>query len=290
MSLQPRTTPESLSSIHPHDSGHRSRSPKCRSWSTGTQIPYHQENGPKVDIILVHGLQGATEKTWRARESTVFWPRDLIPYELRPGNGRIMTFGYNANVMQRNLDSSKINNLEGQNLLALSLSTATRDVGYSEGRMHRPSVVLDRKFDGRRDPVQRGHVEKHYQVLSHCWGQQEIAHRETIVTTKTHTCKDASYTGQDNAPRDSYNVNIRQFIGHHNRSMADSPNYSEIIGSPRYRRLLRVLGSLINPAVVLSYPMTVSAAALSWKFDHRKNGIFPSSSHRFRIQMNLTKK
>lgn len=63
--------------------------------------------------------------------------------------------------------------------------------------------------------MQKAHVEKHYQVLSYCWGQEEIAHREAIITTKTDTCKDASYTGQDNAPQDSYNVNIRQFIGHH---------------------------------------------------------------------------
>ncbi|KAI8660068.1 NB-ARC domain-containing protein [Fusarium keratoplasticum] len=49
-----------------------------------------------LDVILVHGLNGGSDTSWRHEESKTFWPRELLP-EVLP-RARIMTYGYNANL------------------------------------------------------------------------------------------------------------------------------------------------------------------------------------------------
>ncbi|KAE8396754.1 hypothetical protein BDV37DRAFT_267426, partial [Aspergillus pseudonomiae] len=51
---------------------------------------------PIVDIVLIHGLTGDRERTWRASSSTSPWPTRLLPAEIH--NARILTFGYDAYV------------------------------------------------------------------------------------------------------------------------------------------------------------------------------------------------
>ena len=48
----------------------------------------------KVDIILVHGLNGHPRQTWTAKNN-VFWPTDLLPKSVK---ARILVYGYNADV------------------------------------------------------------------------------------------------------------------------------------------------------------------------------------------------
>src|ERR1700743_344192 len=47
--------------------------------------------------MFVHGLTGNRETTWTHSNGT-FWPRDLLPQALP--TARIMTFGYDANVVR----------------------------------------------------------------------------------------------------------------------------------------------------------------------------------------------
>ncbi|KAF2200063.1 hypothetical protein GQ43DRAFT_441917 [Delitschia confertaspora ATCC 74209] len=49
-----------------------------------------------VDIVFVHGLTGNREKTWTHRNGT-FWPCALLSEDFP--NARIMTFGYDADVV-----------------------------------------------------------------------------------------------------------------------------------------------------------------------------------------------
>ncbi|ETS73458.1 hypothetical protein PFICI_14404 [Pestalotiopsis fici W106-1] len=54
----------------------------------------------KVDIVLVHGLNGEPQKTWTAKNG-VFWPTDLLPGSLRDAKANILVYGYNADVYSK---------------------------------------------------------------------------------------------------------------------------------------------------------------------------------------------
>ncbi|OJD34141.1 phosphorylase superfamily protein [Diplodia corticola] len=62
---------------------------------------------PVVDIVAVHGLGGHAAETWIYRSSSkpVFWLRDLLPQYM--ATARIMTFGYNSNIVSRSTASIK---------------------------------------------------------------------------------------------------------------------------------------------------------------------------------------
>ena len=53
-------------------------------------------NSKVIDIIFIHGLGGSAEETWSHPSSKVFWP-DLLHEDEKFANGRISTFGYDAN-------------------------------------------------------------------------------------------------------------------------------------------------------------------------------------------------
>lgn len=60
-----------------------------------TEVYTHPD--AKVDIVLVHGLNGHPQKTWTAKNGT-FWPTDLLPLTLKSAKARILVYGYNADV------------------------------------------------------------------------------------------------------------------------------------------------------------------------------------------------
>jgi len=50
-----------------------------------------------ADIVFVHGLRGHPTKTWT--KDNVCWPRDLLSKEAGLCHTRILTFGYDANIV-----------------------------------------------------------------------------------------------------------------------------------------------------------------------------------------------
>ncbi|KAI9743261.1 MAG: hypothetical protein M1818_003107 [Claussenomyces sp. TS43310] len=60
-----------------------------------TEVYAHPE--AKVDIVLVHGLNGHPRMTWTAKNG-VFWPTDLLPLTLKKAKARVLVYGYNADV------------------------------------------------------------------------------------------------------------------------------------------------------------------------------------------------
>jgi len=68
-----------------------------------------RDNGWRAKyVVFVHGLTGNRETTWTHKKTRTFWPLDLLPNDLP--NARILTFGYDADVI-RVLDAASSNSL-----------------------------------------------------------------------------------------------------------------------------------------------------------------------------------
>ncbi|KAJ8131152.1 hypothetical protein O1611_g2472 [Lasiodiplodia mahajangana] len=64
----------------------------------GLQVVYRPPQSRSVDVILVHGLGGASRRTWsKYGNPDLFWPAKFLPVESGIKEARILTFGYNSN-------------------------------------------------------------------------------------------------------------------------------------------------------------------------------------------------
>ncbi|KAK3695737.1 hypothetical protein B0T22DRAFT_456099 [Podospora appendiculata] len=75
--------------------------------TTFSPVLYDPANSPiDVDDCFVHGLEGDSIDTWTWSNgvSSCCWPRDLLPRYFP--NARIMTFGYNANILRNAVDGA----------------------------------------------------------------------------------------------------------------------------------------------------------------------------------------
>ncbi|KAJ5403872.1 alpha/beta-hydrolase [Penicillium cosmopolitanum] len=57
-----------------------------------------------VDICFVHGLTGDRENTWTADGQSIPWPQALLPSKL--DRARILTYGYDAYIVRKSVESS----------------------------------------------------------------------------------------------------------------------------------------------------------------------------------------
>ncbi|KAE9380746.1 hypothetical protein N431DRAFT_552847 [Stipitochalara longipes BDJ] len=91
--------------------------------SYGMEVLAVGEEPITVDIIFVHGLRGDRRKTWT--KGNVLWPESLL--KPRFPNARIMTWGYDADVMKfmDNTGQSSISNHADQLLQDLSMERMT---------------------------------------------------------------------------------------------------------------------------------------------------------------------
>ncbi|KAI0457259.1 hypothetical protein F5B21DRAFT_464875 [Xylaria acuta] len=64
----------------------------------GLKVVHRPSTRPRVDIIFVHGLGGASRRTWSKHgDPSLFWPGMFLPLEPDIKEARILTFGYNSN-------------------------------------------------------------------------------------------------------------------------------------------------------------------------------------------------
>ena len=63
----------------------------------GLHVVYQPSSPAPLDIIFVHGLGGASHKTWsKHQDPNLFWPQQWLPLESDLCSARILTYGYNA--------------------------------------------------------------------------------------------------------------------------------------------------------------------------------------------------
>ncbi|KAF4968083.1 hypothetical protein FSARC_4501 [Fusarium sarcochroum] len=108
-----------------------------------TAVYTHPE--AKVDIVLVHGLNGLPDKTWTAKNGT-FWPLDLLPTALKGAQANIMVYGYNADVYSKKNDRTASDNFIHQH--AQSLVTNLTLYRKSEGTFKNPIIWVCHSLGG----------------------------------------------------------------------------------------------------------------------------------------------
>ncbi|RFN46776.1 protein serac1 [Fusarium flagelliforme] len=108
-----------------------------------TSVYTHPE--AKVDIVLVHGLNGQPDTTWTANNN-VFWPLDLLPAALKDSHANIMVYGYNADVYSSCNDRTPSSNFIHQH--AQSLVTNLTFHRRSEGTFKNPIIWVCHSLGG----------------------------------------------------------------------------------------------------------------------------------------------
>ncbi|KAL3477561.1 Alpha/Beta hydrolase protein [Aspergillus californicus] len=113
----------------------------------GLTVIYESQQGPLVDIVFVHGLNGHPHRTWTSTTSNkagTFWPVDLLPEVLSQNRVRILTYGYNANVTSFTDGASKDRILNHSETLAAQLAANRRLKRCSE----RPIIFVCHSLGG----------------------------------------------------------------------------------------------------------------------------------------------
>ncbi|KAL9039347.1 MAG: hypothetical protein Q9180_002583, partial [Flavoplaca navasiana] len=78
----------------------RNRSPAARD-PLGLHVVHSPKENRKLDIVFVHGLGGTSRLSWsKNKDLSKFWPSKFLPLETEICHARILTFGYNANIVR----------------------------------------------------------------------------------------------------------------------------------------------------------------------------------------------
>ncbi|KAL6714385.1 hypothetical protein ACLMJK_007808 [Lecanora helva] len=88
--------------------------------SLGLSVLYAPKSEPVVDLIFVHGLGGASIKTWcKNHDRNLCWPKYWVPGDLGNDNVRVLTFGYNAEVLSKTKTKANISDFAKSLLAAM---------------------------------------------------------------------------------------------------------------------------------------------------------------------------
>ncbi|KAM0188812.1 hypothetical protein ACHAPA_006494 [Fusarium lateritium] len=127
-------------SLHPAQDLAATTTTKEAYFPDGIKI-WHSPTDARVDICFVHGLAGNRDKTWTGSASSEPWPAAFLPSELP--NARLMTFGYDAYTLRRQVAST--NRLEDH---ANSLLKDLSDVRWSTSSTTRRLIFVAHSFGG----------------------------------------------------------------------------------------------------------------------------------------------
>lgn len=101
---------------------------------------YNPPSPAPVDIIFLHGLGGASQKTWsKYQDPDLFWPQQWLPLEPGISTARILTFGYNASFRSDGPQNTNISDFAKDLLFGMKFGSdgSTEDLKIGEvSRMH----------------------------------------------------------------------------------------------------------------------------------------------------------
>ena len=135
--------------IGPHQLQHSRLTPRQGSINKHIQryefTAVYTHPDAKVDIILVHGLNGDPQRTWTGSNG-VFWPTDLLPESLKTEHANVLVYGYNADVYSSRNDRSASNNFIHHH--AQTLVTTLTHYRKSEGTLKNPIIWVVHSLGG----------------------------------------------------------------------------------------------------------------------------------------------
>ncbi|KAL8989698.1 MAG: hypothetical protein Q9177_001474 [Variospora cf. flavescens] len=124
--------------------GHSRKNSEANPGALGLNIIYTPECEYKVDIVFIHGLGGASRRTWSKNEDPrLFWPMKFLPFESDVRQTRILTFGYNANFRTSGNVSTSVLDFAKDLLF---------DLRYAKDEDNRDLNIGDAYMQGQNDP------------------------------------------------------------------------------------------------------------------------------------------
>lgn len=104
----------------------------------GLSVLYTPDEVPAVDLIFVHGLGGASVRSWcKGYHRNLCWPKFWLPEDLGLENVRVLTFGYNAEVLSKTKTKANISDFAKGLLAAMKYQKngAMEDLGIGKVRL-----------------------------------------------------------------------------------------------------------------------------------------------------------
>lgn len=133
--------PSPFSAYHLNGSGEQGSTDEL-----GLHVVYQPSSPALLDIIFVHGLGGASHRTWsRNQDHNLFWPQQWLPLEPDICLSRILTFGYNARFRAGGPQNMNVENFAKDLLFEMKYGKGvnTEDLGIGKVRAQHP---LDNRF------------------------------------------------------------------------------------------------------------------------------------------------
>ena len=145
--------PLQLSKTSTASDSHVRKASETDSGPLGLNVIYTPPDGQKADIIFIHGLGGTSKWTWsKYRNSELFWPLTFLPLEPDISLARILTFGYNANILRSGSLGTSVLDFAKDLLF---------DLKYAKGEQKEDLCMGDVSTTSNRALNQRTQVEKY---------------------------------------------------------------------------------------------------------------------------------
>ncbi|KAL9611265.1 MAG: hypothetical protein Q9167_004091 [Letrouitia subvulpina] len=134
--------------------------------SLGLSVLYAPPGAHAVDLIFLHGLGGASVRTWcKEYDRSLCWPKYWLPEDLGSQNVRVLTFGYNAEVLSKTKTKANISDFAKGLLAAMKFekNKAMEDLGIGEV----PIVFVVHSMGGLvfKKAYLRGRNDKEYEGI-----------------------------------------------------------------------------------------------------------------------------
>ncbi|KAI4158780.1 MAG: hypothetical protein LQ342_007127 [Letrouitia transgressa] len=199
--------------------------------SLGFSILYAPPGAQAVDLIFLHGLGGASIKTWcKEYDRSLCWPKYWLPEDLGLQNVRVLTFGYNAEVLSKTKTKANISDFAKGLLAAMKFekNEAMENLGVGEVRPQNSSTVEDLNEDFR-------HYTSNLEIFSFYELQDTVIKASRSVTVVSKDSALLGYPGEKSIPLEADHHNVCKYSNK---------------GDANYRSVISVLKTLINEARV----------------------------------------